>query len=250
MSRAALEAVRDDLEALLARVETALAAEAANDAAPVPSPPEAIPAPPAGPQNPAAFFDALRADNLLGPVLTQEEVSGCEAILKACAGVYPTSWAAYALATAYHEVAGTMQPIRERGGEAYLRRMYDIEGERPEKARELGNTAAGDGIRYSGRGYVQLTGKANYELAGTKLGYPLVTEPDLALDPDVAARILVIGMRDGWFTGKTLREFIPAEPGRQHFINARRVVNGQDRADLIAGYAVEFLAALRAGDWK
>lgn len=250
MNRAALVAARDSARATLTTLEGLLASLDEVDAAFEAPPPPFTPAPiAAGLRKPAAFFAALRAGAILGPVLSAEEVSGCEAITTACAGKYPTAWTAYALATAYHETAGTMQPIKEHGGEAYLRRMYDPQGERPDLAREHGNTTPGDGVRYAGRGYVQLTWKANYAKAEAKTGFPLVADPDLALRPDVAARILVEGMRDGWFTGKSLRDYIPAKPTRQHFTNARRIINGTDKADQIAGHALSFMSALEAGEW-
>jgi putative chitinase len=199
--------------------------------------------------DPAAFFAAVRNSKALGPSLTTDEVTGCEAILSACAG-FPASWAAYALATAVVETAGTMQPIKEYGGAGYFRRMYDIEGERPAKAKELGNLTAGDGARYCGRGYVQLTGKSNYAKAEAALGIPLVTDPDLALGADVAAKIMRRGMQEGWFTGKSLSSYLPAAADIHQFTNARRIINGQDRAVEIAGYALEFQAALTAGGWK
>eukprot|EP01036_Dinobryon_divergens_P055413 gene55413-73996_t len=73
---------------------------------------------------------------------------------------------AYALATTHHETARSFQPIRERGGAAYLRNNYDVTGNRPQLARANGNLEPGDGIRYSGRGFVQLTWKNNYRSAG------------------------------------------------------------------------------------
>jgi putative chitinase len=249
VNRAALEQARNSARATLTTLEALLAAEA-PPAAPIPQEPSApAPAPAAGLQNAPAFFAVLRQGQMLGPQLTAAEVGGCEAIAAAGAGKFPTSWAAYALATAYHETAGTMQPIKEYGGEAYLRRMYDIQGARPEKARELGNLTPGDGVRYCGRGYVQLTGKANYARAEREIGQPLVAEPDLAMQPDIAARIMARGMSEGWFTGKSLRDYIPAKATRQHFTNARRIINGTDKADLIAGYALAFMDALTAGEW-
>lgn len=199
--------------------------------------------------DPAAFFNAIRSSKALGPSLTSGEVTGCEAILAACAG-FPASWAAYALATAVVETAGTMQPIKEMGGAAYFRRMYDIEGERPAKAKELGNLTPGDGARYCGRGYVQLTGRANYAKAEAALGVPLVADPDLALGADTAAKIMRRGMQEGWFTGKSLSSYLPATADIHQFTNARRIINGQDRAIEIAGYALEFQAALAAGGWS
>lgn len=219
------------------------------------SPAEAPPAP-AEPVEAAfglsAFFASLRASNALGVSLTEQEVAGCEAILAACRSAgWGTSWTAYALATAALETASTMQPIKEYGGNAYFTRMYDIEGERPAKARELGNLVPGDGAKYAGRGYVQLTGRRNYEKAGDALGHDLVGDPDLALRPDIAAAIMAKGMEGGWFTGRSLSTYLPAgQLGTlAQFKEARRIINGQDRAGEIAATAAKFQSALAAGGW-
>lgn len=254
MSQAALLEARASAQRTVDMLDALLAAGGAPQAVPAPAAPlSTLPTPTpvlAGLQRPQAFFDTMRAAAILGPVITEGEAGGCVAILGACAGQFPASWAAYTMATAYHETAGTMQPIKEYGGEAYFRKMYDIEGDRPAKARELGNLSPGDGVKYCGRGYVQLTGKANYAKAQAIVGQPLVEQPDLAMRADVAALIMADGMKAGWFTGKSLRTYIPAAPTREHFANARRVINGTDKADQIAGYAMTFLAALQAGDWK
>jgi len=193
------------------------------------------------PPRPERFFAAVRT-GLLGPALSQEEVDGCNVILSACAG-WPLSWTAYGLATAYHETAHTMQPVVEQGGAAYFMRMYDPEGLRPAVAARLGNTETGDGCMFCGRGYVQLTGRANYLRAG------VLDAPDHALDPATAAEILERGMREGWFSGRRLADVLPlgGRATRRQFIAARRVVNGQDRAGLLADYALRFQDALLAG---
>lgn len=233
--------------------EALAAIDAAIDAQQAPPAPQAAPvvftAPGGGLSNPPAFYDVLRSSHVLGPTLTENEVTGTNAILAACAGVMPTSWAAYALATAYHETAHTMLPIKEYGGEAYYRRMYDIEGQRPAKARELGNTVPGDGAEFCGRGYVQLTGRANYAKAAEKTGADLIGNPDLAMDPGVAAQIMVKGMLEGWFTGKSLRTYLKNPADLAQFTAARRIINGQDKAQMIAGYAEVFQKALTAGKW-
>ena len=201
---------------------------------------------------PAAFFNVLRHTDVLGPTLTAAEVTGCNAILDACgAAAWPIADVAYALGTAYHETAGTMMPIRELGGAAYLRRMYDIQGPRPDKAKILGNLQPGDGVRFAGRGYVQLTGRRNYLRAGTALALNLVGNPDLALRPDIAAAIMVRGMREGWFTGQDLDDDLPRAGAAtlQQFIASRDIINGRDKAAKIAGEAMTFQAALVAGRW-
>lgn len=148
--------------------------------------------------------------------------------------------AAYVLATAYHESAHLIRPIYERGARDYFNKYEP--GTRIGEM--LGNDHAGDGYLYRGRGYVQLTGRANYAKAGAKLGLDLVRLPDLALVSANAAQILVVGMLDGWFTGKSLSSYISLSSS--DFVNARRIINGMDRADLIAGYAKEYDALLRA----
>ena len=96
------------------------------------------------------------------------------------------------LATVGTEVA-SFQPIDERGDDAYFTRMYERNAK---VARDLGNTRAGDGVRYHGRGFVQLTGRANYRAYGKALGVPLEARPELALDPAVSARVLARYFKD------------------------------------------------------
>lgn len=94
-----------------------------------------------------------------------------------------------ALATIVTEVGSGLHPINEQGGPSYFTQMYEWRS-------DLGNSHAGDGARYHGRGYIQLTGRANYRAYGAKLGLPLEQRPDLALRPYVAARILAAYFRD------------------------------------------------------
>lgn len=180
----------------------------------------------------AAFFADARVE--FGS-FQPPQVQGIEAILDAVKD-WPISWQAYALATSWHETGETMQPIKEKGGAAYFKRMYDIEGARPAKARELGNVNPGDGARYAGRGYVQLTGRTNYQR------YRIADTPDDAMKPDVAAHIMRDGMERGIFTGKKLADYLPGD-----YAGARRIINGQDKAPEIAAYARRWEASLRAG---
>lgn len=203
------------------------------------------------------FYDFLRSNKMLGPKISADEFTGCDTIITACVKAqWPVSYVAYALATAYHETAHTMLPIHELGGAAYLTRMYDIKGNRPAKARELGNLTPGDGAKYGGRGYVQLTGKRNYALATAKLralGFDvdLVNQPDRAMEPDIAAAIMVIGMTEGWFTTRKLSDDLPARgpAGRTAFVDSRDIINGSDKEDLIAGYAMDFQTGLQQGGY-
>lgn len=200
--------------------------------------------------NPEVFFDECRK-GVMGPTLDQDEVDGANAILEALDGL-PLSWVAYALATAWHETAHTMQPIAEYGGNSYFTRMYDIRGRRPKTAKRYGNTRPGDGPLFKGRGYVQLTWANNYKKAGKKIGVDLYANPDLAMRQDIAAKVMHFGMVGGWFTGRSFKSYLP-ESGcatRQQFKSARRIINGTDKAALIAGYALEFQQALEASGWQ
>lgn len=177
--------------------------------------------------NPAAFFAAAKA---VTGGLTQGQVDGFNSILKAIPE-WPVSWAAYALATAYHETAATMQPIAEYGRG---------------KGRKYGAPGRNKGQVAYGRGYVQLTWDDNYERADREIGAAgkLVENYDLALQPDTAADIMREGMSEGWFTGKALKDYLPGD-----YVNARRIINGTDKAQTIAGYAVKFEKALTDGGW-
>ena len=170
-----------------------------------------------------AFFDAIRP--MFGGRITPMQVAGLETLLAATEGL-PISHRAYLLATAFHETCQTMHPITEYGGRRYFDK-YDT----GRLAEALGNTpeADGDGYIFRGRGYVQITGRANYIKAGGRLGFDLMNNPGVALHPTVAALILVRGCSDGWFTGKKLSDYLPGD-----YIGARRVVNGTDRAVSIA----------------
>lgn len=204
------------------------------------------------------FFDFLRGNKMLGPKISKDEFTGCDNIIRACASAgWPVSYTAYALATAYHETAHTMLPVKEIGGTAYFTRMYDITGSRPAKAKELGNLSPGDGAKYAGRGYVQLTGKKNYAKATAKLralgiNVDLVAQPDRAMEPMIAALILVSGMIEGWFTSRKLPDDLPTRgPGTlRQFVLSRDIINGTDKDDEIAAYAVDFQTGLQQGGYK
>lgn len=199
--------------------------------------------------NSPAFFDHLRSVRILGATLEQSEINGLGAVMAACgADSWGPKWTAYALATAYHETAGTMQPVKEYGGHQYLTNAYDVTGSNPARARKMGNTVPGDGAMYCGRGYVQLTWKANYDKLGNLIGFPLIGNPDLAMRPDVAAEVMVRGMKDGLFTGKKLSDYITATT--KDFVGARRIINGTDKAAKIADHAEVFLVALKLGSWS
>jgi predicted chitinase len=145
-------------------------------------------------------------------------------------GVTDPGQIAYILATADHEsLLGK-----------YLEELAS--GEDYEGREDLGNTEPGDGPRFKGRGYVQITGRNNYTDWSEKLGVDLVGNPELAADPEIAATILVEGMRDGSFTGFGLSDYISGE--NRDFVNARRIVNGVDKAEEIAQDAERYYQVL------
>ena len=193
------------------------------------------------PINRKAFFAAYRAE--FGR-LTQPQVDGLNILLAALETdprITDPRHAAYMLATVKHECADTWQPITERGGQAYFTK-YDPG---TPLGRRLGNTQRGDGARFCGRGYVQITGRDNYARIGQALGlgYALTTEPEAALDPAIAYRIMSGGMRNGLFTGRNLGHFINQD--QCDYVNARRIINSLDCAERVAGYARAFEAILR-----
>jgi predicted chitinase len=128
------------------------------------------------------------------------------------------SQTAYILATVQHETGNTFLPVREgfNVSDAWRSRNFRY-------------------YPYYGRGYVQLTWFNNYEKYTKLLGLDLVSNPDLAMRPDISLFILLHGMKYGTFTGVSLNNY--TRNGKCDFINARRVINGMDRAQLIAGYA-------------
>ena len=149
--------------------------------------------------------------------------------------------AAYVLATVIHETAGTAKPIKETV-------MAHHQDKNPSDAVVINrlNVAFAKGQLGSvktpywrdgwfGRGYVQITHKANYD----KLG---VTK-DTALQPAPAAKAMIDGMVKGLFTGKKLSDYITLNTSG--FVGARRIINGTDKAELIAGYAKEYDALLK-----
>lgn len=140
----------------------------------------------------------------------------------------------YILATAYHETARTFEAIEEFGkgkGKPYGQKIKQNKRKytTPDKL-------------YFGRGLVQLTWYENYDRFGKFLGIDLLNNPELCLNLDVSVKILVEGMERGMFTGVGLSRYFNDQ--RCDYVNARKIVNGLDRAELIASYAEKFLFCL------
>lgn len=183
------------------------------------------------------FYDYVRRAPF-GGRLSQTQVEGIEAILAAAAEAGPTDdrHLAYMLATAFHETGARMQAVREGFATTDAGARRAVRGRR--YAREV------NGHVYYGRGLVQLTWRSNYVKIGEKLGLPLETQPDLMLQLAPSARALVLGMRDGLFTGHKLTGYFNANVDDPE--GARKIVNGTDKASLIAGYHRAFLDSIKA----
>jgi peptidoglycan hydrolase-like protein with peptidoglycan-binding domain len=141
-------------------------------------------------------------------------------------GLGSVSQIGYILATVEHETNGTFKPVRE---------AYWLSEEW--RARNLRYAP------YYGRGYVQITWRTNYEKYSKLTGVDLVKEPDLAMEPRIAMYILLHGCKTGSFTGRKIEDYI--KEGYVDFYNARRVINGLDRAEHIANLAKKWVQQLR-----
>nr|QIG67162.1 lysozyme-like protein [Rhizobium phage RHph_TM26] len=219
------------------------------------------------------FFDKVRTGVFNGS-LTNSQVIGMEAILDACSSqqVADARQVAYILATPMVETGGTFLTKSESlnyspqgllatfGTHRISSAQAQAMGRTPGHAANqqaianlvyggqwgrvnLGNTTAGDGWLFRGRGLVQVTGRKNYVTFGRLLGLPLDANPDLAMDIKTAALIAVVGMRDGLFTTKKLADYFNAS--QTDFVQARRIINSLDRADDIARDAEKFLNAIK-----
>lgn len=180
--------------------------------------------------NKKTFFENIRG--FFGGRLTAGQVQNMEFIIDQFfkAGLCDLRWLAYMLATVRRECGADMAPIREVGkgqGKAYGKVI--------------------NGNVYYGRGYVQLTWYWNYQTMSKLLGIDLYNDPDLALKQDVAAKIMIEGMTKGKslkgdFTGVSLENFFNDQ--KTDWVNARKIINGLDKAELIEGYAKQFYSAL------
>jgi predicted chitinase len=212
--------------------------------------------------NRSAFYASARAraSGIFGTSLTQGQVDGCEAVLnEAERRGTPLKHAAYILATDYHETGGQMQPVKETvyasskdrnpSDDTVIRRL-----DAAWKAGKLGSVRTPywrkdvDGKSWFGRSLVQITHKANYAKLGLLIGVDLVKDPSKALELSTAVQILFVGMELGSFTGRSLSDYIT--DGRADYVGARRIINGTDKAEKIAGYALAFERALVAAGYK
>lgn len=189
--------------------------------------------------DPTKFFNAIRPTIFHGH-MTIGQVEGTNSILDAWSEHLPASdprFVAYALGTAFHETAATMQPIEEIG---------------KGKGRAYGHPAGPWHLIYDGRGDVQLTWEKNYAYATKRLIAHGVIDSSISLDktpalaerPDIAAAVMIFGMVEGWFTGRKLVNYFTGT--RSDWVDARAIINGHDQAALIASYSLSFYHGLTA----
>lgn len=195
------------------------------------------------------FFANIKAP-LFGGHFTQEQVNGIDALIDVIDEQHiSTSHTANIFAQVYHETGRKMGPVREgfaksdRAAREHVTKLF----QKGVISRDYGKPHA-NGMSYYGRGPIQITHKENYAKLSPYVGVDLVASPDLALSPKIGAKIAVIGMTLGLFTGKKLSDY----SGHDYF-NMRSIVNGdknkRDRnghkmGDLIARYSREFEDAL------
>jgi len=199
--------------------------------------------------NRAAFFKAVRA-SLFDDLMKQGQVEGLTAILDRWAQMPAPAdrrWLAYMLATAHHETGRTMQPVRETFAKTDERAIAILEAAFRKGSLPSVSVAYwrrdGEGKSWLGRGLVQLTHRANYATMAAATGIDLLTHPERAMELPVAVDILFTGMQSGAFTGKKLGDYFSLS--RESWTDARRIINGRDKAELVASYGKQYLAALR-----
>ena len=174
------------------------------------------------------LFNAVRG---LAKTLSQVQVDSVNAILCKCEkyGITDKRFIAYIIASAWHE--SRLKPVEEVGkGKGYPYGSKLDMGKGPGK--RVSYTTP-DKLFY-GRGLIQITWLVNYKSFGKLLGVDLVNNPELALHTDIAAEIAVLGMLKGYFTGVKLADAFNEKETDP--IEARGIVNGTDKAKLIAGY--------------
>lgn len=194
------------------------------------------------------FFDHIRTV-LFDGSLKQSQVDGLTAILDKWEGEMPKDddrWLAYMLGTAHHETGRTMQAVRETFASTDDRAITILE--KAFKAGKLPWVSTpywrkdSKGRSWLGRGLVQLTHKSNYEKMAKETGIDLVGDPSQAMNLGVAVEIMFKGMIKGSFTGKKLSDFFSAT--KEDWRGGRKIINGTEKADLVASYAKNYYGAI------
>ena len=158
---------------------------------------------------------------------------------------------AYMLATARHETyiprsAEFFSERSEFGPQSHFDKydpVFAADANTREKAKRYGNLERGDGYKYRGRGSTQLTWRSNYQKLSDILAYDFVSDPDAAAKIEYSVPIMIVGMTKGIFTTKKLSLYLNAK--KIDYEAARKVINGNDKKELIASYAQRFEAILK-----
>jgi predicted chitinase len=164
----------------------------------------------------------------LNTTLNKDQGKAVRLILLECKehGVTDKRHIAYILATCWHECRfKSIKEIRAKVGTDVWKMQ--------EKYWHTG---------FYGRGFCQLTWEYNYKKFSPITGRDLVKNPDEVLLPEVGALILVRGMRDGLFSGKSLGDYL--NDTKTNWMQARRVVNGNFQADKVMDAALKILPLL------
>lgn len=180
------------------------------------------------------FFDGYRSNLDPNKKLDKSEVDAIDQFLDFVDMAYNRlslyQWS-YVFATTFHETNAMFLPVKE----AYW----------------LSEDWRRKNLRYFpfyGRGYVQITWKDNYAKFSKQLNEDFVKNPDLVMVPKYAFKIMIDGFINGSFTGKKITDYIyiDKKTGKevQNYKGARRCINGSDKAELIASYAVKFESIL------
>ena len=182
--------------------------------------------------------------------LSQEAVDNINLIVETCEK-YNLSYrqTSYVLATVAWETARTFKPIEEYGkgkGRKYGTWYTNSKGVKYGIAGSGGDTYLYSDYPhlYYGRGHTQNTWLDNYEYIKQRTGVDVVNNPNLLLDSKLSAEVTVLAMKEGWYTGKKLSDYINDK--KKDLLEARRIVNGNDKAKEIADIAVVMERALRS----
>lgn len=190
-------------------------------------------------------FFAKARNAPFGGRLTQQQVDGCTAVLDAWErdGTADDRHLAYVLASVFHETGARMVPVRETLATSDAQAIRRLDA--AYAAGRLSSVRSRYWIDgWFGRGPIQVTHKRNYQKMGDRLGVDLIQNPGLLLEPVIGARSAVVGMVEGLFSaGQRLDRYFNADVDDP--IGARRIVNGTDKASLIAGYHASFLACIK-----
>lgn len=198
--------------------------------------------------NTTVFFDAIR-QSLFGGSLTEAQVHGMQSLLDAGRdyGLLDEGQMAYVLAGVFHETGRLMRPVREGFAKTDAEARAAVARLKAQGRIKTNYALPVKGVAYYGRGRIQNTHLGNYQKLEKRFGMPFVTKPDLLLEDEIDAKVTVAGHAEGIWTGKKLSDYISGS--RRDFTSARRIVNGTDKAAMIASYAQKFLSALHAAGW-